>query len=849
MLSVLITARNEDYLGKTIENVLENARGEIEVIVILDGYIPNPQLHFDSRVTFVHYENSIGQRQGINEAARRAKGKYIMKLDAHCAVDEGFDVKLAKDCEYDWIVVPRMYNLDIETFKPKLYKRTDYMYISSPTSEKPFRMAYYGSRQPKNDKPIDDIMCCVGCCWFMHKDRFWELGGLDEGHGGWGQMGIEIALKAWLSGGSFKVNKNTWFAHWFRGHIGFPYKITGNAVERARRYSRDLWLNDKWDKAKRPLKWVIDKFDPPEWNNDLTILYYTANVVSKDIDSVVIRSLKRHGYPIVSVSQEPMDLGKNIVVPKGRSLQKIYEQVLIGAKNAKTKYVALCEDDCLYVKEHFKYRPKTFAYNLNRWLLHLDHGVFSYRERPILSQCIANREVLIENLEERLKLPEIPDKYCGEMGVFDKRLGMKEYPYETFRTEKPNMVVCHKKNTTGIKLIGKDAEPRVEIDNWGKADYWIKKFKSKGGQMKYGRGIKPEKSGMYNVKGRIRRQWSHIGSVVSPMEEMMANIIEYRDRRNPIKRAKERLETIPPIIKDALAGKTYTDDEVRKLPYYTSLRTTHRASDKKAIMLIRDLMSLTLDIKANGMKNPIDLWKVGSQLVIHRGWRRILILNELGYEVVPCRLFQNRNMFLKHAPYRFEKLDNSIHGLGMRQFMKLQDRATDKYWVHSYTKLYDRHIGYLRPTAKKILEIGVYRGASLLLWREAFPNAEIYGVEKRTAIWQEFLANQKRIKVFVGHQEDVPFLKREVIPNGKFDVIIDDGLHHPKETKEAFNALWDSVAEGGWYIIEDLYGQYKWGKSNIINSLKNMIDDMNNKCEIKAMHFYYNICFIQKNKE
>jgi hypothetical protein len=258
--------------------------------------------------------------------------------------------------------------------------------------------------------------------------------------------------------------------------------------------------------AKRPLAWLIDRFKPvPTWHgntvvsysienptpaSDLTILFYTANVVDKKIFEPVVRSIKRHGfghrafdsvpYPIVSVSQEPMDLGTNIVVEKGRSLQKIYQQVLIAAKTAKTEYVALCEDDCLYVKEHFTYRPKDkpFAYNLNRWLLHLDENVYSYRERPILSQCIAKREVLIQNLEERMRLPEIPDKYCGEMGVFDKKLGMTEYGFETFKTKDPNLVICHRNNTLHTrKLLGKDAEPCRKIDHWGDISYWLRKFK------------------------------------------------------------------------------------------------------------------------------------------------------------------------------------------------------------------------------------------------------------------------------------------------------------------------------------------------------------------------------------
>lgn len=472
MLSVIIPARNEQYLERTIQNVLDNAQGEIEVLAMLEGYEPEQRID-DPRVRYIKHEKAIGQRQSINEGARLAKGEFIMKLDAHCAVGPGFDVILAETCEYDWTVIPTMYNLDIETWTPKLHKRTDYMYFSSMTAEKPFRAQYYEGkekdekqRQPKNDKMIDDVMCCMGPGFFMHKARFIEQGGCDEGHGSWGQQGIEVACKAWLSGGALKVNKNTWFAHWFRGGggPGFPYEIGGKDQEVARKYSQDLWLNDKWPLATRKLQWIIDKFNPPGWN-DLTILYYTANVVHKGIEYSVLRSLKKYGYPIVSVSQEPMDLGKNIVVPKERSLENIYRQVLIGAKQAKTKYVALCEDDCLYVPEHFKHRPvKPFAYNLNRWNLYLKEETFSQRKRPVLSQCIANREELIKCLEE------------GDRNMEMGREG--KYEYETFETKDPNLVICHKKDTSGHK-IPSDVTA-TEIPVWGSVSYWMDKFRKRG---------------------------------------------------------------------------------------------------------------------------------------------------------------------------------------------------------------------------------------------------------------------------------------------------------------------------------------------------------------------------------
>ena len=214
-LSVLIPSRNEDYLEQTIRNILQNARGEIEILVALDGWLPDPQIKIgDDRVVFYHEPESIGQRQSINKLARVAKGKYVMKIDAHCAVDEGFDLKLAEDCEYDWTVIPRMYNLDIKTFKPKFHKRTDYMYMQV-REDGQFRAEYYRGKEYRKQHSkkalIDDTMCCMGPCFYMHKDRFWELGGCDEAHGGWGSQGIEVSCKAWLSGGSLKVNKKTWF--------------------------------------------------------------------------------------------------------------------------------------------------------------------------------------------------------------------------------------------------------------------------------------------------------------------------------------------------------------------------------------------------------------------------------------------------------------------------------------------------------------------------------------------------------------------------------------------------------------------------------------------------------------
>lgn len=300
MLSILIPSRNEFLLAKTIESILEAAKGEIEVIAILDGAWDVPKVKDDPRVTLIHHTEPIGQRAAINEAARLAKGEYILKTDAHSTFDKGFDVILAENCENDWTVIPRMYNLHafdwvcknghrfyqdkhdphkenkcprckerlkIEyVWKIRKHKRTDFMYMDTD-----LRVQYWRKyeKRPEAKGKIVDVMNGQGACWFQRKDRFFELGGLDEKHGLWGQVGAEIACNAWLSGGRLVVNKKTWFAHVFRttGSFGFPYHIRGSDQEKARRYSRNLWLKNKWPQQKKKFEWLIEKFAPvPTWD-------------------------------------------------------------------------------------------------------------------------------------------------------------------------------------------------------------------------------------------------------------------------------------------------------------------------------------------------------------------------------------------------------------------------------------------------------------------------------------------------------------------------------------------------------------------------------------------------------
>ena len=104
MVSIIISSRVDQYLQKTIDDLLGKAEGQIEIIVVLDGYWPNPMINNDPRVIIVHQgtiHNHKGMRAAINTGSKLAKGEYLMKVDEHCMFDQGYDVKLAADCKDD----------------------------------------------------------------------------------------------------------------------------------------------------------------------------------------------------------------------------------------------------------------------------------------------------------------------------------------------------------------------------------------------------------------------------------------------------------------------------------------------------------------------------------------------------------------------------------------------------------------------------------------------------------------------------------------------------------------------------------------------------------------------------
>ncbi len=220
---------------------------------------------------------------------------------------------------------------------------------------------------------------------------------------------------------------------------------------------------------------------------DLTVLYYTANVLREPFASNAREILwkAKKEYPLISISQKPMDYGQNIVVDFPRAYLSIYKQILVGAKAATTEFVALAEDDTLYCPDHFAYRPPSdsFAYDMARWSIYswTRPAMYSMKYRISNSTLIAPRKLLIEALEERFA--RYPDESkislgaWGEFGKYENRLGVTVRKTIQYTSTCPCVVFSHPE-AIGYEYLGSRKNlgeiKAYDIPYWGKAEDMIK---------------------------------------------------------------------------------------------------------------------------------------------------------------------------------------------------------------------------------------------------------------------------------------------------------------------------------------------------------------------------------------
>jgi glycosyltransferase involved in cell wall biosynthesis len=303
MVSVIIPSRSDQWLQKTVDDLFNKAEGDVEIVVVYDGRWADPILKDDPRLIQIHHgtlHDNYGMRASINLGVKASKGEFIMVIDEQCGVDQGYDIKLAADCEDNWVVIPRRKRLEPDNWTLVSDGRPDidYMKVDYPYA-KPFdkTQGLHGSewrRPERSGLAIDDTPTMQGSCYFM-KRSWWDkvIGPLDDvNYGPFTQEAQEVSFKTWFNDGRVVVNKNTWYAHWHKGSKGKGYGFSNaqyrrhmQGTEKGRVYCIQHWMSHP------KFKWFIEeKFpDMPGWEN-------WEERVKQDADKDFSMTYKESGY-------------------------------------------------------------------------------------------------------------------------------------------------------------------------------------------------------------------------------------------------------------------------------------------------------------------------------------------------------------------------------------------------------------------------------------------------------------------------------------------------------------------------------------------------------------------------
>jgi len=255
-ISILVPARDEKYLDKTIDDILKHKESDTEILVGLDGWTKDYRMRNLPNVEYIWKDKSIGQRAITNELARLSEADYVMKIDAHVSFSQGFDRIMLEDIDDRTILAPRLMPLDAEKWEIPLI---------TPASSYAFDTNLVFQYHPKgeNSELLNETMCLQGSAWMITRENYWKWNICDESLGSWGGQAAELGIKAWLNGGRCATAKKVYYAHMFREKESqFPYQRNKEHIRATLNELRKRYLNKK-------IAGLIEKFNYPcDWNKE-----------------------------------------------------------------------------------------------------------------------------------------------------------------------------------------------------------------------------------------------------------------------------------------------------------------------------------------------------------------------------------------------------------------------------------------------------------------------------------------------------------------------------------------------------------------------------------------------------
>ncbi len=214
-------------------------------------------------------------------------------------------------------------------------------------------------------------------------------------------------------------------------------------------------------------------------------------------------------------------------------------------------------------------------------------------------------------------------------------------------------------------------------------------------------------------------------------------------------------------------------------------------------------------------------------------------------------------------PTRNEPEDSPDLSNPLRAFFEAHKEGRGIWKWNHYFDIYDRHFRRFRGQEATILEIGIFSGGSLEMWKDYFgPRCRIYGVDIEPACKAY---EDDGVKVFIGDQADREFWSRFRREVGAVDIVIDDGGHLPEQQIVSMEELLPYLRPGGVYLCEDVhcvlnqFASYVYGLAHNLNAFEEAEDNPDNneqrvvskatqfQAAIGSIHLYPYVLLIERS--
>lgn len=316
-VSVIIPAHNEqEWLNRTIDNIFKTAKGEIEVIVVLNGY----EQEVDNKAKVLKAALNIGERGAMNWAVKEAAKTHILRIDAHCDFSpDGWDVMMEEVTDDKTITVAVLTAVDKQwnRLKGHWYGFARLLPTMEAKWEKP-------NRDHSAYKTVEPNMTFTGCGFMLTKKFYEEIGGADESLPPMGAIGEEFSVKAWVAGGKVQTRTDVMIGHIF-GTGGYD---TQNVID-ARR-ALETQYSDHYQMIADKFPNIV-KLKTAEQRRTVTVNREDTETI-RDSDGKVIKQIIRR-YRHVWVDDGSGMTDAQVCEKYSPEATFIGEQVLIAGDN------------------------------------------------------------------------------------------------------------------------------------------------------------------------------------------------------------------------------------------------------------------------------------------------------------------------------------------------------------------------------------------------------------------------------------------------------------------------------------------------------------------------------------